>query len=1010
MNMAERDQVTAQDAKRDNAADRSSCRRLPRRRVLAGGMLVVLLLLIFAPQIVAWSVLRHQLPRLRLRGFEEEIRVGRASLSWWGPIELSDVELDSPDGKPCVIVKRVTEDRGVWTLLFRRHEPLHVRLEAPIVTLLVRPDGSNLEDAFAPVLSHPRPWQPNRERSFEVVNGSIRISESTTGRTAEWNDIDLRARSEPGQTVPAHLEFTAKSADTPRAEPLRLVFDQSGLKPHTAAPGGSWDAKLETADLPIAVLGPILGRLAPDLDVSGTVTAKVGLHVDREPSSTKTGLPAAEWSVTTKELQIAWPSRIGTDRPLLGETRFEGKIGADGSECRIERLSLITEVCRLTASGVFSMSTGSPAEAPRRDGAQPRDPDFKLDGELDIVGLARLLPATLAVREGVRLTEGKVVVHAASRSHDGRAEWSGSVETPRLAARLGDEEIAWDEPLAIRFNAHREDDRIEFDELECRSEVVRLTGRGNSRNAHLEAGCDLDHLADRLRQFFNTDSFEMHGTATAVVDLEREDGGLAFKGRGDVDNLLLRRQVTTLVERRRGDVQPIEFEAPAESPPPAPQPGLPFDRRGMRLQKRAERGAQRDARRRENETRKGADEIIAMPVDEWRTIWSEPRLELVGAGRFARENRLIELNRMELVSEGIRVTASGSVADLFSRCLIDLDGEVECDMERVVERLREVVGPHLHVSGNENRRFAIHGPLRGAGTSAAARPVVPPELTAKASLAWRSGNLFGLEAGPAEIDLALAHGVVTMRPLELVVSGGKVTLAPQVLLNDHPAMLQVPSGPVIENVELTDEVCDSWMKYIAPIVAQATRAQGRFSLDLDETRVALADPASGEVSGRLRIVSGQLLPGPLFAEISELVGRIVSTIDRNPPRDLLGVDRPLVEMVGQTVDFELQGRRVYHSPVDFKVRNLLVRTHGSVGIDQTLDVIAEIAFSDEFVSRARFLQPLKGRTIEIPIQGTLRKPRIDRGAIGQLIQQFLPNAIEGIINNGIQKFRERRQQ
>ena len=144
---------------------------------------------------------------------------------------------------------------------------------------------------------------------------------------------------------------------------------------------------------------------------------------------------------------------------------------------------------------------------------------------------------------------------------------------------------------------------------------------------------------------------------------------------------------------------------------------------------------------------------------------------------------------------------------------------------------------------------------------------MPPELTAKAALAWRTGDLFGLEAGPAEVDLALADGVVTMRPLELAVSGGKVTLAPQVSLNVRPAILAVPAGPVIENVELTDEVCDSWMKYIAPIVAQATRAQGRFSLDLDETRVALADPASGEVSGRLRIVRGQLLPGPMLLAV-----------------------------------------------------------------------------------------------------------------------------------------------
>jgi hypothetical protein len=277
-------------------------------------------------------------------------------------------------------------------------------------------------------------------------------------------------------------------------------------------------------------------------------------------------------------------------------------------------------------------------------------------------------------------------------------------------------------------------------------------------------------------------------------------------------------------------------------------------------------------------------------------------------------------------------------------------------------------------------------------------------------MAWRSGDLFGLETGPAEIDLALAGGVVTMKPLELAISGGKVTLAPRVFLNDRPVVLAVPAGPVIENVELTDEVCDSWMKYIAPVVAQATRARGMFSLDLDETQVALVDPASGEVSGRLRIDSGQLLPGPLFEEISELVGRIVSTIDKSPPRDLLGIDRPIVEIDRQAVNFRLQGRRVFHTPVEFRVRNLLVRTHGSVGIDQTLDVIAELSFSDEFVSRSRILAPLKGRTLEIPIQGTLRKPRIDRSAIGQILRQFGPNVIEGLINNGIQKLNERRQQ
>src|SRR5262245_27032499 len=71
-------------------------------RALTCGFLAIVLLVVFAPQIVSWSLLRHHLPRFRLPGFEEEVRVGRAALSWWGPIELWDVELYAPDGKPFI--------------------------------------------------------------------------------------------------------------------------------------------------------------------------------------------------------------------------------------------------------------------------------------------------------------------------------------------------------------------------------------------------------------------------------------------------------------------------------------------------------------------------------------------------------------------------------------------------------------------------------------------------------------------------------------------------------------------------------------------------------------------------------------------------------------------------------------------------------------------------------------------------------------------------------------------
>jgi len=74
--------------------------------------------------------------------------------------------------------------------------------------------------------------------------------------------------------------------------------------------------------------------------------------------------------------------------------------------------------------------------------------------------------------------------------------------------------------------------------------------------------------------------------------------------------------------------------------------------------------------------------------------------------------------------------------------------------------------------------------------------------------------------------------------------------------------------------------------------------------------------------------------------------------------------------------------------MDFTARGILIRTQGSVGVDQTLDLVASMALSDEMLSRARFLSNLQGRTLEIPIQGTLRKPRLARGSIGRLTEQL----------------------
>ena len=76
-------------------------------------------------------------------------------------------------------------------------------------------------------------------------------------------------------------------------------------------------------------------------------------------------------------------------------------------------------------------------------------------------------------------------------------------------------------------------------------------------------------------------------------------------------------------------------------------------------------------------------------------------------------------------------------------------------------------------------------------------------------------------------------------PIELAVSEGRVRFAPQVLLTPAPAELVHGQAKLIDRVKVTPQMTATWLKYIAPAVAEATETHGNLSLDLNGSK----DPA-----------------------------------------------------------------------------------------------------------------------------------------------------------------------
>ncbi len=80
---------------------------------------------------------------------------------------------------------------------------------------------------------------------------------------------------------------------------------------------------------------------------------------------------------------------------------------------------------------------------------------------------------------------------------------------------------------------------------------------------------------------------------------------------------------------------------------------------------------------------------------------------------------------------------------------------------------------------------------------------------------------------------------------------------------------------------------------------------------------------------------------------------------------------------------------------------MTIKTRGSVGFDQSLNLVAEIPIADDWIAGKSYLAGLKGQSLSIPIGGTVSKPQLDKQAIQQLSTQLVKQAAGNAINQAI---------
>jgi hypothetical protein len=373
--------------------------------------------------------------------------------------------------------------------------------------------------------------------------------------------------------------------------------------------------------------------------------------------------------------------------------------------------------------------------------------------------------------------------------------------------------------------------------------------------------------------------------------------------------------------------------------------------------------------------------------------WDEEPLRFHVDGEYDPQADHLHLERLELMSTPLSLSATGRVEQLRSECLLDVVGDLRYDIADLVQSLAGDTAEHVRIDNLRTQQFRTTGPLATIVQGTQVWDL--SGLNVEAQINWDRANVFGIHSDEATIVTRLSQGTLHVDPQQVPVSGGQFLAHSLVALRGPDAAARFVPGPALKDVEFSEEMCRLWLKYLSPVLADATRINGRFSIDLQEADFPLRDAAAGRIAGTLDIDSAAVRPGPFATQVIGIIGSIRSLADRRGARD--PEQMRLMSVPAQQVPFEMVDGRVRHERMQFVVGGAMVQTSGSVGLDESLDLLIEVPLEESWFRNDLLASTLGGEVIRIPVRGTLSRPEFELNAVRELTRRFAAGAAGNLL-------------
>lgn len=394
--------------------------------------------------------------------------------------------------------------------------------------------------------------------------------------------------------------------------------------------------------------------------------------------------------------------------------------------------------------------------------------------------------------------------------------------------------------------------------------------------------------------------------------------------------------------------------------------------------------------------------------------WSGENLQLTVEGQGDLAGKEVKIGSAQLRTPFMNADFGGTLRDLDGPALCDLAGKCDLNPSVLLTALPPEWNERVRFEGLQLGQIRVVGALRGvtattapaAATDTSPAPSVEssaPPLRIQADVQWAAANIMGFQSQNALINVDWSERALAIHPNRMPLGQGHWVASPRIEFTPQGRFLVFDGGPLLENIDFTQEMSNTWLRYVSPILGSATSIEGKFSLSASPARVAMFAPYSGDFEGVIDIHSAQAGPGPLTQQILGGVAGIQSMMGREP-----NAERQVMTVEEQKVPFAYAEGRVYHKDLKVSFGEVVVQSQGSVGLDQTINFQLLVPIPDKWTEGKPVLAGLKGEAIPFQMGGTLDQPQLDGRALGDFGKRIGMKSIPGLLQRIIEKQQEKK--